>query len=67
MSNNDTIARTDRDSRNRAYNVARAEWHSHRALISTDGSSKILHENFASLYRARAEEGNAHPATSAEF
>ena len=67
MSNNDNIANTDRDSSNRAYNAARAEWHSHRASISTDSSSKILHEKFASLYRARTEEGNADTTPSAEF
>ena len=67
MSNNEEIADTDRASCNRAYNVARAEWHSHRASISADGSSKVLHENFASLYRACSEEENAYSATSAEF
>jgi hypothetical protein len=67
MSNNDNIANTDRDSSNRAYNAARAEWHSHRASISADGSSKMLHERFASLYRARTEEVRADTATSADF
>ena len=67
MSSNNDIANADRDSSNRAYNAARAKWHSHRASISTDNSTKRLHEKFALLYRARAEVGNADTATSSEF
>ena len=67
MRSHKSIANTNRDSSNRLYNAARAEWHSHRASISADGSSKMLHERFASLYRARTEEGRADTATSAEF
>ena len=67
MNSNNDPANADRDSNNRAYNAARAEWHSHRASISADGSTKRLHEKFALLYRARAEVRNANNATSAEF
>jgi hypothetical protein len=67
MSSNNDIANADRDSSNRAYNAARAEWHSHRASISADGSTKRLHEKFALLYRARTGVGNADTATTAEF
>lgn len=67
MNSNNNIASTDRDSRNRSYNAARAEWHSHRASISADDSTKRLHEKFASLYRAHTEVGSADTATSAEF
>lgn len=45
---------TGRDSTNRTYNAARAEWHRHRAAVSTDRSARLLHEKFAALYLARA-------------
>ena len=67
MRSTSNSANTERDSSNRAYNAARAEWHSHRASISTDNSTKRLHERFALLYRARAEVGNADTATSSDF
>lgn len=67
MNGNNDIANPDRDSGNRAYNAARAQWHSHRASISTDSSTKRLHEKFALLYRARAEVGNAVTDISSEF
>lgn len=56
MNEQNTIsANADRDSTNRTYNAARAEWHRHRAEVATDSSTKSLHERFVALYRARAE------------
>lgn len=56
MNEENTIsANADRDSSNRTYNAARAEWHRHRAEVATDSSTKMLRERFVVLYRARAE------------
>lgn len=52
MTSNKITASADRDSMNRAYNVARAEWHRHRAAVAIDSSARILHEKFVLLYRA---------------
>lgn len=64
---NNDISSPDRDSHNRAYNAARAEWHRHRAASAVDGSTRMLHEKFVILYRARAEARGAATAQSAEF
>lgn len=59
MTNDDnTAADIGRDSNNRVYNSARADWHSHRAAVATDNSVRILHEKFVVLYNARAENGH---------
>lgn len=55
----DTMPDTDRDSTNRAYNAARADWHRHRAAVATDSSTRMLHEKFVVLYRARAGSDDA--------
>lgn len=55
----DTLPDTDRDSANRAYNAARADWHRHRAAVATDSSTRTLHEKFVILYCARAESNDA--------
>lgn len=54
-----TMPDTDRDSSNRTYDAARAEWHRQRAAIATDSSTRMLHEKFVVLYRARAESDDA--------
>ncbi|GEM_PF-2615849 len=59
----DDISDADRDSSNRAYNAARAEWHSHRASVAVDSGTRNLHEKFVALYRARAQ---AEPVSSAQ-
>ena len=64
MTSNKITASADRDSMNRAYNVARAEWHRHRAAVAIDSSARILHEKFVLLYRARAD---ADPASALHF
>ena len=37
------------------YFRGRAEWHDHRASVTTDVSASMLHRTFASLYAARAD------------
>lgn len=58
---------TDRDSSNRSYNAARAEWHRHRAAVATDSSTRMLHETFVVLYRARAQCDDAIRPGAAEI
>ena len=59
MTNDDNTAPDiGKDSRNRVYNSARADWHRHRAAIATDNSVKVLHEKFVVLYDARGDGGH---------
>lgn len=45
----------DQICENSAYRAARAQWHRNRAAIATDGSIRMLHEKFAALYSAGAD------------
>lgn len=68
MNEENTIsANADRDSSNRTYNAARAEWHRHRAEVATDSSTRMLHERFVALYRARVESDHTSHRNGSEI
>ncbi len=67
MTDTNDILGTDKDSSNRAYNAARADWHRHRAASAIDGTTRTLHEKFALLYDARAEADYSSAVQPAEF
>ena len=59
MMDNDTMVSPERASADGAYFRERAAWHQHRATQAVEGSTRLLHERFAALYRWRADACHA--------